>query len=513
MAKQDNSQKDQIRELAESNLLVFAKLVSPNRVYGDIHETLFKWWTRRNAKDNQLVLLPRDHQKSHCAAVKAAWEITRDPAITILYVSATADLAERQLYAIKNILTSDIYRRYWPEMVEPEEGKREMWNVKALSVDHPARKAEQVRDATVTAVGITANITGLHTNSVYLDDLVVPKNAYTEEGRRNVRRMYSQLASIETTGATETVVGTRYHPADIYNDLIEMEEVTFDDEGNVDKEEKVYEVFERTVETDGRFLWPREARSDGKYFGFDWKQLARKKAKYLDKDQFYAQYYNDPNDPESHRLDRSRFQYYNPELLLMEYGVWKYQGKRLRVYAAADLAFTVKKSSDYTAIVVVGVDEDGYIYVLEASRFRTNKYEEYYQRIMDLHRKWRFSKIQIETNVGGNLVSGYLRDEVRRNGDSLIIDQQHHGRTMGSKEERIAAILEPRYDNLSIFHFKGGTINILEEELILSNPKHDDLKDALASAVSIARPPAKMEDDDEEHGNVVYHSRFGGIAL
>src|SRR5699024_4951882 len=242
---------------------------------------------------------------------------------------------------------------------------------------------------------------------------------------------------------------------------------------------------------DGKFLWPREYRSDGKAFGFNQKELARKKAKYLDQTQFYSQYYNDPNDPESHRLDRSRFQYLNPEFLVCEKGVWKYKNRRLRIVAAADLAFTIKKTSDFTAIAVVGLDEDSYTYVLEVTRFKTDKYDKYYDKVIELHKKWRFKRMLIETNSGGSLVAGYLKDKIRENGDSLVIDQKQSTKAEGSKEERIAAILEPRYENMSIYHFKGGMTNILENELILARPKHDDMKDALAAAVSIAKAPAK----------------------
>src|SRR3546814_10706685 len=75
--------------------------------------------------------------KSHMVATWAAWIITKHPDVTILYVSATAELAETQLYAIKNILGSSVYRRYFPEYIHPQEGKRERWSCNKLSVDHP----------------------------------------------------------------------------------------------------------------------------------------------------------------------------------------------------------------------------------------------------------------------------------------------------------------------------------------------------------------------------------------
>jgi hypothetical protein len=270
------TEKDLVKQAAEADLLTFIRLVAPHRILGSVHEELCAWWQREEAKDNQLVLLPRDHQKSAMIAYRVAWWITKHPETTVLYVSATANLAEKQLKAIKDILLSDIYRFYWPEMVNDQEGKRERWSVDEISVDHPKRKAEGVRDATVKAAGITANVTGLHCNVAVLDDVVVPDNAYTQLGREQVRAFYSQLSSIESTGAKEWAVGTRYHPADLYKDMMEMSEVYYDDETDEEIENEIYETFERTVETNGEFLWPKQRRTDGKTFGFDSKELARK---------------------------------------------------------------------------------------------------------------------------------------------------------------------------------------------------------------------------------------------
>lgn len=52
---------------------------------------------------------------------------------------------------------------------------------------------------------------------------------------------------------------------------------------------------------------------------------------------------------------------------------------------------------------------------------------------------------------------------------------------------------------------------ILESELKMLNPPHDDVKDALHSAVRIMRVPAK-HDSRRQRSNVITHSRFGGVA-
>jgi hypothetical protein len=184
------------KERAENDLEFFINLVHPKRVLGDVHKEVIKWWTRGQAKSHQLVLLPRDHQKSALIAYRVAWEITRNPAVRILYISATSNLATKQLKFIKDILTSDTYRDFWPEMVNPQEYLREKWTETEISVDHPARKDENVRDPTVFTAGLTTTITGLHCNITVLDDVVVKENAYTEEGRTKVEECYSLLASV-----------------------------------------------------------------------------------------------------------------------------------------------------------------------------------------------------------------------------------------------------------------------------------------------------------------------------
>jgi hypothetical protein len=171
--------KEEIKEAAETDLLTFIKLVSPHRLLGNIHEELIEWWNRSDAKSHQLTLLPRGHQKSIMVAYRVAWEITRNPEVTILYISSTANLAEKQLKAIQDILTSKIYTRYWPDMVNPQEGKREKWTTGEISVDHPKRKLEGIRDPTIFTAGLTTSITGLHCDIAVLDDVIVQENAYT----------------------------------------------------------------------------------------------------------------------------------------------------------------------------------------------------------------------------------------------------------------------------------------------------------------------------------------------
>ena len=503
---------DKIKQKAEQDLDYFAHLVNPHRLYGDIHRELFAWWTRPLKKANQLALIPRGHQKSHCAAVKAAWDITRNPCITILYVSATSELAEAQLYAIKNILTSDIYQTLWPEMVKQEEGQREKWTTREIVVDHPLRKLEGVRDHTIAARGVTSNICGLHCDAIYLDDLVVPNNAYTGEGRDKVSRLYSQLASIKNPGAETTIVGTRYHPDDLYNTLMNITQDIYNEDDELIGKEKTYELMERVVETEGVFLWPKEYRDDGRWFGFDRKELERIRSEYVDSSQFYAQYYNNPNDPGNARIDKSKFQYYDPKHLRFEDGRWRFKTRPLNVFAAIDFAFSLQRKADFSAVVVIGIDFENNIYILEIDRFKTDRISEYFDHILANHQKWGFRKLRAEMTVAQMAIVKELKENyIKPYGLSLSIDEYRPTRNEGTKEERIAATLEPKYDNLAMWHYKGGNCTLLEEELLLAKPPHDDIKDALTASIDIAVAPKKASRIRKDN-NIIYHNKWGGVV-
>jgi hypothetical protein len=508
---------DTIRAEAEADLETFIRLIAPHQVLGAVHQEWCRWATSQDTSNHQLTLLPRDHQKSRMVAYKVAWRITKQPDIRILYISATTNLAEKQLKFIKDIFESSRYRRYWPEMVNPDENKRERWTNAEISVDHPKRKQEAVRDPTVFTGGLTTGLTGLHCDIAVLDDVVVPENAYTVDGREKVERQYSLLSSIEGTDMEEWVVGTRYHPKDLYAQMLEMQHEEYDRRGEVIRVSPVYEVFERKVEDSGDgsgvFLWPKQQRSDGKWFGFDQNILAKKRAKYLDRSQFRAQYYNDPNDTGEMNIDRSKFQYYSPKQLVHDQGNWYMSGKKLNLFASVDFATSMSNKADSTAIVVIGVDRDNQIYVLDIDRFKTDRISEYYKHILDLHIKWGFRKLGAEIVAFQKTIVNDLKDNYfRPNGLYVSIVELKHTKAQGSKEERIAAILEPRYDNQAIWHYKGGYCQTLEDELILKHPPHDDCKDALAAAISIAVPPQGIvgRDRSVDTGNVVYHPRFGG---
>jgi len=264
----------------------------------------------------------------------------------------------------------------------------------------------------------------------------------------------------------------------------------------------------------GQFIWPKQQRSDGKWFGFDSDILAKKRAQYLNKIHFRAQYYNDPHDVDSSPIQRDLFQYYDQNYLSRKDYTWFFKRERLNIVASVDFAYSTGKKSDYTSIVVLGVDGLNNYYILEIDRFRTTKISEYFQHILKLYEKWGFRKIRAEVSVAQKVIVDDLKENyIRPNGLSLSVDEYRPSRWIGSKEERIFSILEPKYANRQIWHYQAGNCQVLEEELLYTNPAHDDVKDALASAIDFAHPP--MNYYNVRRGATPlwnYHGKFGGVV-
>ena len=513
--------KASVVKLCENSFFAFMRLVNPQYAYGDIHAELCQWIQEGNAS-RKLALLPRGHLKSHIAAGYAAWRITFRPWISIVYLSAGEDLAKDQIYAIKNMMTNDVYRTYWPEMFHADEGQREQWSAFSFNVDHPERKRRGIRDHTIIVKTVKSNAIGLHCDLLVADDVVIPDFADSAVGRAEVNRRLAQFVSILNPRGEILAVGTRYHPSDLYQSFIESMYKIWDEAlKEFTGEANLWDLFIREVEDagdgTGEFLWPLSSNDEtGETYGFDAQTLAIIRADYESKGQlvqFYCQYYNNPNAIDLQRISRGHFQYYERKHIKVNDGDVFYRSNKLSTFAAMDVAWTDNVGSDFTAIAVVGIDSDENIYLLDLSQFKTANFTEYYNEVMGLHRKWHFRKLVVETNAGGQFVKNELDRLVRQNGEVLAIEGKPAIKQQGSKSERKGATLEWRYADQRIWHFRGGLIAEFEDQIILDRPKNDDMADAFVSAILIAKPPGKRTYASNVRvmdTNTTYNKRFGG---
>jgi hypothetical protein len=519
----------------ENSLYSYAQIMFPNRYFGDVHRDMFMFFEDSLYKaleagegDNAAALIPRDHQKSFCIAVACSWAITKFPWFTVTYVSSNPKLSQRQLSIIKKIFKSDNHRDLWPEMMNYEVHQKTKqwehkptgtWTLDEISVDHPKRP-ESEKDPTIAATSAKSTNTGAHYKLIIFDDLVTNENYASATEREAIKEVYQSYASIATTGSIKWMVGTRYGDNDLYASLQEREYEVFDDEGNCIETKPLWNWFERQVEDSkhkdgsGTYLWPRQKWTDNEWYGFNRTELSKKRSEAFNLELFYSQYYNDPNAASVDKITNDCFMYIQPKMLEQRQGKWWYGNKELKIFCGMDLAFSEgsgarKVKRDYTAIAVIAWDADGYLYILDLQRFQTDRAEVYYQKAIELHQYWDFREMTVETNAGGNVIANFIQDEVRKAGQTLVVKHQTKNQREGSKQERNAQLFEPLYRGKSVYHTKGGYTRLLEEELRLSKPPHDDLKDALWIAVTNSSRMTKPKLTTNRNKNVLRaESRF-----
>ena len=507
------------RAACESRFAAYVRAVAPWLVLGHIHDDVSDELQQNYEKNitHQLELLPRGHLKSTLLYLFATWLIIKNPAITIIYASASHTLAELQLFSMKQIIASSIVMHYWPGLLNIDEGKRKVWRQTEIAVDHPSREQKGVRDYTMRSIAIGHNVTGAHCDVLMLDDVVAPESAeyspWSDTGRQKLETWYSFMSSVLNPDGHIIAVGTRYHNKDLYNVMMKAEIESFGPTGELLSKTPLFVFRVETVETNGQFLWPRTQGVKGNWEGFDWDILNKKKATYADKAKFYSQYYQNPVDPESSKFVQN-FQYYDNSKLVFRKRHWylkstAFEETLLNVYSAIDIAYTTNRLSDFTALTTIGIDSENKRYILDIQRVQTDRLSILADLVFNVFSKWTFSRIRVESTAAQIFFVTLLRDEMRKRNIFFNLEEF---KPQLKKQERIVGVLEPLYKNNLLFHYRGGNCQLLEEELVMQHPPHDDIADSLASVNEIAvRPTVTGVPSDKPSNIITFHPKFGGV--
>jgi hypothetical protein len=178
-----------------------------------------------------------------------------------------------------------------------------------------------------------------------------------------------------------------------------------------------------------------------------------------------------------------------------------------------DLAYSLTKKADFSTLVVIGVTPRNHIYVMDIVRFKTDRIGRYFESVRNAYEKWGFRKIRIEATAAQKVIVRDLKENyIVPNGMSLSVDEYSPTRHAGTKDERMSATLEPKYDNMQVWHYKGGETAMLEDELVMTRAPHDDIKDGLTAAIDIAVPPRSARSrSSAPKQRVTFNTRFGGV--
>jgi predicted phage terminase large subunit-like protein len=149
-----------------------------------------------------------------------------------------------------------------------------------------------------------------------------------------------------------------------------------------------------------------------------------------------------------------------------------------------------RDGGDFAAIATVGLDGDGYLYVLDVWLGRAAPSEQL-TRLFDLHADWDYEAFGIETNAFQHLLLEPLEAERERRRAAgrpwdLPVEERRH---RGSKADRILA-LEPLVEAGRLLFNEALDRVFLGQLEDFPEGRHDDGPDALAAAVELARRAA-----------------------
>ncbi len=187
-----------------------------------------------------------------------------------------------------------------------------------------------------------------------------------------------------------------------------------------------------------------------------------------------TQYMNDPIPAEDADFRRDWFKYYEPTQV---------NGRLLNKFITIDPAISTEKNADYTAIVTIGVDEFGIIYILDIVRERIQPFE-LNERIFELWKTYQPIQIGIEDIAFQKSLQYSLTQEMHER--SIYLPLKPLRPAGRAKDQRIRG-LQPLYANGRILHNKEvKNMQHLEDELLrFPRGKHDDVIDALAYILDI----------------------------
>lgn len=192
---------------------------------------------------------------------------------------------------------------------------------------------------------------------------------------------------------------------------------------------------------------------------------------------FASEYLNIASDDESAIFKSSYFQWYEDKDLYYNNG----QRMNMTIVGFWDLALGKNDRSDYNAIVTIGIDKrSGAIYVLDAWAAKVPMHEALNVAIQKIQ--------QFQHNIFGVETVQAQYEMLRQLRERLTKMNYYKTRTIGinpkgRKEDRIEE-LEPLVEQ-GVIKFKKSQRLLIEMMEQFPNHDHDDLPDALASAVNL----------------------------
>lgn len=453
-------EENQILEQAARNYLIDFSILTnknydPNWHHEEISRELERIESGEFIKDGMKILMvfmpPRHGKSEECTINFPAWYLGRNPNKEIITASYSGDLAVKFGGRTRDLVNSRVFKNIFP-------------NVSLKAGDESKGEWMTNQNGTYVSVGVGGATTGKGADVFLIDDPI--KNAEEAESevyREKVWEWFKTVAwtRLEPNGVM-VIILTRWHLDDLAGRILKNEDF-----------KKICKIisYPAIAERDeafrkiGEALWPRRYKIE---------ELEQTK-RLIGSKNFSALYQQHPIATENQEFKPHYFK---------EREQAEVDRQNTRKFLTIDTAISKQASSDYTGFCDNSVDNNNF-WNLKAWRVKVSPLE-----LMDilftLHNNRRYEKIGIEKTIYLQTLKPFLDEEQRKRGKFLPIVELSHNQV--NKELRIRGLI-PRYESGSIYHIKGECKDLEDELLNFPQAINDDVSDATAYQLQIAKKP------------------------
>jgi predicted phage terminase large subunit-like protein len=395
-----------------------------------------------------IVNMPPRYMKSIAITIAySAWILGHDPAVRIICVSYSKELARKHALDFRSIVESPWYRQLFPNLQASRRGNR---NTEFVTADNGYRFASSMG----------GSVLGRGADLIIIDDPIKADAALSEAERRRVNEFYDNTLYTRLNdkgrGAI-VIVMQRLHADDLVGHVIKKDDWDVVTIPAIETEARGYRIGPAPEDVHlrerGEILHPERESSV---------ELERAR-RILGSMGFSAQYQQDPIPPDGNAIKRDWIRYYDTPPPALDL-----------VVASWDTASTTETTSDYSVGTVWGLKGSD-IFLLDIVRDQL-EVPDLRRRIVEAHTRHKAEATLIEdTDIGRALVQEFRRSgPIRPILSKIRYDKMARLLAQAPKFEAGQVMLPREAPWLATF---------LSELLAFPNGAHDDQVDSTSQAL------------------------------
>lgn len=464
-----------LRDLGMNDLYFFSRGILGYRdLVPRVHRGMCQFLAETAPGERRLLLAPRGHFKTTLGLANDLREVCKNPNIRILLANESGLNASTMLEEIKqHILGNQRFRTFYPYVI-PRKTADTTWNRQSILLPRQLI----AREPTIMTIGVGGAVVSFHFDLLDFDDLI-GEEAYQSPPvmNRAVDWLNHSVSLLMAPAESRMILrGTRWRYNDLYAHAMERM-------GFISQRSKAVVVNQTTGKIEPLF----KERFSLEFFASIME---------ADPEQWAAQYANDPADVAFADFQRAWLRWYtvapDGDIRWKDFDgtTHKEEIKKLHVYTHVDPSVGDTPDSDSQAVMTVGVNSQGQVFLLDAWQLRVDPLM-LVEKIFEVADRFHPKLFSIESTAFQKSLRYFVEQEAKRRGKYLRIED-YRPSTRKTKQARIRGALQPYFSSGMVF-VRQSQINFVEQFLAFGRTDDDHMMDGLAQGPAFWRTP---KDDD-----------------